>query len=237
MSSSIKVGNYKNYKIWKVKKCIIIDNTAWSDQVQLPVRQVSIRRKKIFYRSLKASTFGGTSTSEGRSYGYKEAEKVGFTIQFYYTRKYTSTCSKHYSLVMKSNSYLSSDKVREFLHFIKFEKFQTWTHMSSSRMTLGYETGTWYSFLNNDNLHLNKIILCIYFWPHWVFVDLFRSSLAAVRKGYSSLWCTDFSLQQFLLWSVALGTQALVVAAPWAQLLWLMGLLAPRHVESYWTRD
>ena len=63
------------YKSWKVNRCIIIDDIAWSDQVQLPVRQVRIRSKKICYRSLKASTFGGTSTSEGRSYGCKEAEK------------------------------------------------------------------------------------------------------------------------------------------------------------------
>ena len=44
-----------------------------------------------------------------------------------------------------------------------------------------------------------KIILFIYFWLHWVFIAVRGLSLVEVRGGYSSLWCTGFSLQWLLL--------------------------------------
>ena len=42
-------------------------------------------------------------------------------------------------------------------------------------------------------------ILFIYFWLHWVFVASRRLSLVAASRGYSSLWCTGFSLRWLLL--------------------------------------
>ena len=46
---------------------------------------------------------------------------------------------------------------------------------------------------------LNKFILFIYFWLHWVFVAECGLSLVAGRGGYSLLRYTDFSLQWLLL--------------------------------------
>ena len=46
------------------------------------------------------------------------------------------------------------------------------------------------------------------------------AALPLQRVGFSLQWL-------LLLWTVAL----------WAQQLWQMGLVAPRHVESSWTRD
>ena len=45
-------------------------------------------------------------------------------------------------------------------------------------------------------LFLNKLI---YFWLHCIFVAARGLSLVAASGGYSSLWCTDFSLQWLLL--------------------------------------
>ena len=45
----------------------------------------------------------------------------------------------------------------------------------------------------------NLFILCIYFWLRWVFVAAHRLSLVAPSGGYSSLWCTGFSLRWLLL--------------------------------------
>ena len=67
--------------------------------------------------------------------------------------------------------------------------------------------------------------------------------------GYSSLWCTGFSLHWLLLlqktgsstglsscgsWAQQLR---LVGCRAWAQSLWCMGLVAPRHRKSSQTRD
>ena len=47
-----------------------------------------------------------------------------------------------------------------------------------------------------------NIYLFIYFWLHWVFVAANGLSLVAVSWGFSSLWCTSFSLRWLLLlWS------------------------------------
>ena len=55
-------------------------------------------------------------------------------------------------------------------------------------------------------------------------------SLVAVSRGYSSLWCTGFSLQWLLLLR-SMGSRAQ------AQQLWPSGLVALRHVGSSQTRD
>ena len=69
--------------------------------------------------------------------------------------------------------------------------------------------------------------------------------LAAAGGKYPSL-CPGFSLLWVLLGAQDLGSQALGVAAhrlrscgskPGARLLWHMGLVAPWHMESFWTRD
>ena len=39
----------------------------------------------------------------------------------------------------------------------------------------------------------------IYIWLHWVFIAAPGLCLVAVSQGYSSLWCTGFSLWQLLL--------------------------------------
>ena len=47
---------------------------------------------------------------------------------------------------------------------------------------------------------LNKYMyLFIYLWLHWVFVAACRFSLVEASGGYSSWWCTGFSLQWLLL--------------------------------------
>ena len=45
----------------------------------------------------------------------------------------------------------------------------------------------------------NKLILCIYFWLHWVFFAVRGLSLVAASRGYSSLWCAGLSLSRPLL--------------------------------------
>ena len=74
-------------------------------------------------------------------------------------------------------------------------------------------------------------------------------SLVAASGGYSSLWCTGFSLcWLLLLWSTgsrragfsSCGVRAqqlwLAGSRAQAQQFWHMGLDAPRHVGSSWTR-
>ena len=47
-----------------------------------------------------------------------------------------------------------------------------------------------------------KNYLFIYFWLCWVFIAVRGLSLVAANGGYSSLWCTGFSLRWLLLlWS------------------------------------
>ena len=103
----------------------------------------------------------------------------------------------------------------------------------------------------------------IFIWLCWVFIAARRLSLVVASGGYSSLRCTGFSLQWLLL-SQSMGskragfnicsTRALEhvgfsSCGTWAQKLWLtgsraqaqklwcMGLDAPWHVGSSWTRN
>ena len=55
-------------------------------------------------------------------------------------------------------------------------------------------------------------ILFIYFWLCWVFVAVRGLSLAVASEGFSSLWCTGFSLWWLLLLR-SMGVQASVVVA------------------------
>ena len=81
--------------------------------------------------------------------------------------------------------------------------------------------------------------LCV--WPHWVFVAVHGLSLVAASGGYSSLWCTGFSLWWLLcvehrLQVCRLQQLWLAGSRAQAQWLWRTGLAAPRHVGSSWTR-
>ena len=93
------------------------------------------------------------------------------------------------------------------------------------------------------------INLYIYFWLCWVFIAVHGLSLVEVSRGYSSLWCTGFSLWWLLLlWSTGSKHAGFSNCGTWAQQLWLAGsraqaqqlwctgLVAPWHVVSSWTR-
>ena len=88
------------------------------------------------------------------------------------------------------------------------------------------------------------VLFYFYFWLLWVFVAVRGLSLIAASGGYSSLWCTGFSLQWLLLWSTGSRCTGFSSCGTRAQQLWLMGsrvrawqlwhtgLIAPRHVGS-----
>ena len=93
------------------------------------------------------------------------------------------------------------------------------------------------------------LINLIYFWLHWVFVAVHRLSLVAASGGYSSLQCAGFSLRWLLLLrSTGSRCTGFSSCSTQAWQLWLtgsrtqahqlqrMGLVAPRHVGSSWTR-
>ena len=69
------------------------------------------------------------------------------------------------------------------------------------------EGSTWaFKCLSPEMIHITSFFLTgffflifIYFWLHWVFVAVCRLSLVVVSGGYSSLWCTGFSLRWLLL--------------------------------------
>ena len=72
------------------------------------------------------------------------------------------------------------------------------------------------------------LVVCL-FLLHWVFIPVLMLFLVDCGS-YSLLQSRDFSLRWlFLLWST--GSRCLRSA------LWHMGLVAPRHVGSSWTRD
>ena len=95
-------------------------------------------------------------------------------------------------------------------------------------------------------LHLCHIPLAIFFyylflfifWLHWVFVAARGLSLVTASRGYSSLRCAGFSLQQLLLLR-STGSRCVGFSScgTWAQQLWHMALVAPRHVGPSRTRD
>ena len=97
--------------------------------------------------------------------------------------------------------------------------------------------------------HSSFFLKFIYLWLHWVFVAARGLSLVVVSGGYSSLQCAGFSLRWLLLLP-STGSRCTVFSSCgmlaqqlWltgsraqAQQLWRMGLVAPRHVGSSWTR-
>ena len=76
-----------------------------------------------------------------------------------------------------------------------------------------------------------------YFWLCWVFVAACRISLVVASGGHSSLQCMGPSLWWLLLLQRT-GSRRVSLSSrgTWAQQLWLMGLVAPRHVGSSQTR-
>ena len=78
----------------------------------------------------------------------------------------------------------------------------------------------------------------MYFWLRWVFVAVQGLSLVAASGVDSLLWCAGFSLWWLLLLQ-SMGSRGAGFSScgTWAQQLWHMGLVAPRHVGSSQTRD
>ena len=82
--------------------------------------------------------------------------------------------------------------------------FFLYTQMSSSTLCVQF-----LSFFKK-----NLFILFIYFWLRWVFIAVCGSYLVAASGGYSSLWCTGFSLRwPLLLQSMGSRNAGLVVVA------------------------
>ena len=81
------------------------------------------------------------------------------------------------------------------------------------------------------------LFIYFYFWPCWVFVAALKLSLVVVSGSYSSLQCMGFLAWWLLLWSTGSRCVSFSSSGTWAQWLWCMGLVAPWHVKSYWTRD
>ena len=78
----------------------------------------------------------------------------------------------------------------------------------------------------------------IYFCLHWVFVALYRLSLVAENRGYSSLFCAGFSLQWLLLLqSTGSRHVGFRSCSTWAQWLRHMDLIALWNVGSSRVRD
>ena len=87
------------------------------------------------------------------------------------------------------------------------------------------------------NVFFFLINLFINFWLHWVFVAARGLSLVTVSRGYSSLQCAGFSLRWLLLlWSTSSRRAGFSSCGTGVQQLWRVGLVAPRHVGSSWTR-
>ena len=55
--------------------------------------------------------------------------------------------------------------------------------------------------LNSLKGFSKALFFLTYFWLCSVFVAWHRLSLVAASRGYSLLWCADFSVQWLLLWS------------------------------------
>lgn len=78
----------------------------------------------------------------------------------------------------------------------------------------------------------NNSLKCIYhFWLHWIFCCMWACFLQFRRAGATLwLWCVCFSLRG-LLWLQSMGSRAQ------GQQLWCTGLVTPRHVGFFHTRD
>ena len=98
---------------------------------------------------------------------------------------------------------------------------------TTQEMNIQTQTLTWmYNFFK-------KILFIIF-----DFIAGHRLSLVAASGGYSSLRCAGFSLWWLLLLqSMGSRRAGFSSCGSWAQQLWHMGLVAPRHVGSSWTRD
>ena len=61
-------------------------------------------------------------------------------------------------------------------------------------------------------------VINFFLWLHWVFAAVHGLSLVAVSRGYSSLWCTGFSLWWLLLlWSMGSRHAGFSSCTTWAQ--------------------
>ena len=87
-----------------------------------------------------------------------------------------------------------------------------------------------YFFLKAFLFYFNVFYLFIYFWLCWVFVVARGLSLVAASRAYSSLRCTDFSLQWLpLLWSMGSRCTGFSSCSTQPQYLWLAGSVVVAH--------
>ena len=120
-------------------------------------------------------------------------------------------------LVFKEPPYCSSQWLYQFTFPPTLQEEFPFLHTLSSIYYLQ-------TFLFNKFICL--FIYLIYFWLHWAFIAVCRLSLVAASRGYSSLWCTGFSLWWLLL------LQSTGSRARRLQQLRRTGLAAPWHVGS-----
>ena len=106
-----------------------------------------------------------------------------------------------------------------------------------------------YQYLMHAYIFFFHKFIYFYFWLHWIFVAQHGLSLVVASGCYSSLRCSGFSLRWLLLLqSTGSRHPSFSSCSTWAQQLWLagcraqaqqlwnMGLVAPWHVGSSWTR-
>ena len=77
----------------------------------------------------------------------------------------------------------------------------------------------------------SQIFIFYFFWQHWVFI--FEHGLSPVAASRGPLPSCDAQVST----AVASLVAELRLQGRWALQLWCIGLVAPRYVESSWTRD
>ena len=82
------------------------------------------------------------------------------------------------------------------------------------------------------------VVVFFFFLVALVFIAACVLSLVAASGGYSSSWCTDFSLQRLLLlWSTGCRHAGPVVTVGRLSTCGSQAFVAPRCGGSSWTRD
>ena len=77
-------------------------------------------------------------------------------------------------------------------------------------------------------------VYLFYFWPCWVSAAVCRFSLVAENQNLAAVHGLLIALASLV---VEHGLQGFSSCSMWAQYLRCMGIVAPRHVGSSWTRD
>ena len=116
-----------------------------------------------------------------------------------------------------------------------------WFHINFRVVFLIYEKnviGIYRDYVESVDCFGQYGLFLFFFWLRWVFVAVHGLSLVAVSGGYSSLWCTGFSLWWLLLLS-STDSKVCRLQQLWqvgsreqGQQLLCMGLVVPQHVRS-----